>query len=718
MKLPRVDLYTLVNLQSPSHPFSVQSLSTDTSITYIDAFQVTHPITLPNTPKCSSLLLEHQFPFSYGQPYVGNYTVPTECGSSWDKVVLSLNGSVSGRQFDRVGAIWIDGVEILRLTGAEPSGTPITRWSVEKDITDYSSLFGGLNSVVFAYDNVVDGTYTGIFNFTVSIDFYKGHNDQKPDIVLPLSLSNSSYGWASLPTANLTTFTLPKLPPNLVRAEVEIYVSGHGSDEYTNLPNALAQPQNQLYDGGVYKEIDLFVNGKLVSFEPIPPTVYTGGMNPLLWMPIVGIDTFNLPPINFDITPFASWLFEPKANIGFNVTFAANSYWLVDANLKIWVDKESKQKQFNGKLESFTLAATVPSELYTGDLDNLVMNTTAKNSFAAKGSIKTSKGVVTTKVEKAVAFTNQNLITQQGNNQIFTQSTNVTTTTTVYTKDLTVSKKYKKRYPFAGVLSAITANSYLTTIHHGKHEESDDFILDTALYANGTFGGPSYATTSQNYTFIQGKECYKRNVAAAGRQVVSDVYPRCKQEIINTGVLALQGAFSEHIHTLQKLGVQTKEIKKSEQLNEIDGLIIPGGESTTMSLIMQRNGLIEPLQSFIKSGKPVFGTCAGLIMLSNEITNQKQGGQGNLGGLDITVQRNAFGAQLDSFVSELDLTIGKFQGVFIRAPIITSVGDNVEVIGKYEDRIVAVRQGNILGTSFHPELTLDPMVHEYFIKMI
>ncbi|KAJ3313641.1 hypothetical protein HDV04_001651 [Boothiomyces sp. JEL0838] len=697
MKLPVVDLYTLVNLHSPSHPFTQQPLTQD-PISVIDTFQVTHPITLPNKPKCSSVLLEHQFPFSYGKPYVGNYTVPPSCGKSWEQIVLTLNGSVSGRQFDRVGAIWIDGVEILRLTGAEPSGTPITRWQVQKDITDYSALFGGLNSVVFAYDNVVDGTYTGIFNFTVSIDFYKGKNRDAPDSVLPLSLSNSTYGWATLPTTNLTTFVLPKLPPNLERAEVEIYVSGHGNDEfwYTNLPNALAQPQNQLFGGGTYKEIDLFINSKLVSFEPIPPTVYTGGMNPLLWRPIVGIDTFNLPPITFDITPFASLLFQPNSNIGFNVSFAANSYWLVDANLKIWVDKKNKGKEFNGKLESFVINPTIPTELYSGDLNNLVMNTTVKNSFSAK--------------EKQVSFTNQNLVTEQGNNQVFIQSTNVSTTVTVSSRDLTVSKKHKKRYPFTGLLSALSANSYLTTITHGKREETDDYLLDTLLYANGTFGGANYATTNQNYTFIDSKQCYKRNVAAAGRVLVSDIYPKC--------VLALQGAFSEHIHTLQKLGVTTVQVKKQEHLDEIDGLIIPGGESTTMSLIMQRNGLIEPLKSFIQSGKPVFGTCAGLIMLSNEITNQKKGGQVNLGGLDITVERNAFGAQLDSFVSDLDLTIGKFQGVFIRAPIISSVGDNVDVIGKYNDRIVAVRQGNILGTSFHPELTHDTMVHEYFIKMI
>lgn len=192
------------------------------------------------------------------------------------------------------------------------------------------------------------------------------------------------------------------------------------------------------------------------------------------------------------------------------------------------------------------------------------------------------------------------------------------------------------------------------------------------------------------------------------------------------GVLALQGAFIEHIHLLQQLGVHACEVRKPEQLNGLDGLIIPGGESTSMGLIAERWGLVEPLRAWVQSGRPTWGTCAGMILLADRATGQKKGGQTLLGGLNVTVSRNHFGRQVDSFEADLPMPSSEeapFRAIFIRAPAVVEVGPNVEVLASVEthdgqDVIAAVRQGPLLATAFHPELTPDPRWHRYFLQMV
>lgn len=215
------------------------------------------------------------------------------------------------------------------------------------------------------------------------------------------------------------------------------------------------------------------------------------------------------------------------------------------------------------------------------------------------------------------------------------------------------------------------------------------------------------------------------------------------------GVLALQGSFNEHLAALRRIGVKGVEVRKPAQLDGVDALIIPGGESTTMAKLAHYHNLFPALREFVNEGKPVWGTCAGLIFLANKAIGQKTGGQDFIGGLDCTVHRNFFGSQLQSF--EAELSVPKLaeveggpvscRGVFIRAPAVLEAGPSVEVLADYpvsldklksvlpdieglEDKagaeakvIVALRQGNILATAFHPELTSDTRWHTFFIKM-
>ncbi|MBB6446988.1 pyridoxal 5'-phosphate synthase glutaminase subunit PdxT [Bacillus benzoevorans] len=187
--------------------------------------------------------------------------------------------------------------------------------------------------------------------------------------------------------------------------------------------------------------------------------------------------------------------------------------------------------------------------------------------------------------------------------------------------------------------------------------------------------------------------------------------------MVKVGVLGLQGAVIEHVRSVEACGAEAVVVKKVEQLNEIDGLILPGGESTTMRKLIDQYGFLEPLREFSKQGKPMFGTCAGLILLAKNLVEYKEP---HLGLLDVTVERNSFGRQVDSFEEELSIQgLDKpFVGVFIRAPHIVEAGGQVEILAEHKGRIVAAREGNLLGCSFHPELTDDHRFTRLFVDMV
>jgi pyridoxal 5'-phosphate synthase pdxT subunit len=208
---------------------------------------------------------------------------------------------------------------------------------------------------------------------------------------------------------------------------------------------------------------------------------------------------------------------------------------------------------------------------------------------------------------------------------------------------------------------------------------------------------------------------------------------------VRIGVLAVQGDVREHIGALTSLGAHAFGVRRPRELDDVDALVIPGGESTTMDKLVRAFDLQEPLRKRIADGMPVFGSCAGMIMLADRIADARPG-QETLGGLDITVRRNAFGRQVDSFEADLHIPaiaevttapaghLAVFKAVFIRAPWVEEMGDGVQVLARVKvpnrvgdgpgtERVVAIRQGNLLATSFHPEVTGDHRIHEYFTQM-
>jgi 5'-phosphate synthase pdxT subunit len=186
------------------------------------------------------------------------------------------------------------------------------------------------------------------------------------------------------------------------------------------------------------------------------------------------------------------------------------------------------------------------------------------------------------------------------------------------------------------------------------------------------------------------------------------------------GVLALQGAFREHREVLEVLGASVVEVRVPEDLIAVDALVVPGGESTTMMRLLGTSALREPLVTRLRDGMPAFGTCAGLILLAAEVRDGRPD-QVPLGVLDVAVRRNGYGRQRDSFETDLAVTGlagGAFPGVFIRAPVVEEVGESVEVLAEHDGRPVLVRQANIWGATFHPELSGDLRVHQQFVQSI
>ncbi|MGK7380046.1 pyridoxal 5'-phosphate synthase glutaminase subunit PdxT [Planococcus sp. 1R117A] len=183
------------------------------------------------------------------------------------------------------------------------------------------------------------------------------------------------------------------------------------------------------------------------------------------------------------------------------------------------------------------------------------------------------------------------------------------------------------------------------------------------------------------------------------------------------GVLALQGAVREHVQSIEASGAEAVLVKWPKDLESLDALILPGGESTTMRRLIDRYGMMEPLREFAASGKPMFGTCAGLILLAGKVVGYDEP---HLGVMDVIVERNSFGRQVDSFEASLSIKgiDDPFEAVFIRAPHIVSAGPTTEVLCEHEGKVVMARSGQFLGCSFHPELTKDHRITEYFLSMI
>ncbi|KAK8938617.1 hypothetical protein KSP39_PZI010966 [Platanthera zijinensis] len=452
----------------------------------ITFFEVQRPIPLPKSRPCSTLVLQHDFAYTYGKPPVTSaYSPPSHCpllrSSVPSTIVLEWSAACSGVQFDRIFGVWLAGVELLRGCTAEPIARGIN-WSVRKDVTRYASLF------------------------------------QSPsDVIIPISKSlplNDGL-WFQIHNSSDVQGKGVKIPRNVYRAVIEVYVSFHSDDEfwYTNPENNLTSvPGN-----GAFREVTVRLDDAVVGAIWPFTVIYTGGVNPLFWRPISAIGSFNLPTYDIEITPFLGKLLDGKKHFfGFGVTNSLN-VWFIDANLHLWVDKNSYFTE--GKLINHEAPVSPPSLVSQfKDLDGQ-FDTLASRKISSTGWVKSSYGKITTHFFQNFNFTNKMKFSGNGSIQEVNQSIDYNHGS--YSKDPSSVLYYERVF-----------QSFPLYLYIGAEDEVNDsiaFITNVTLGNNekkisrGNFGPHSFSNL-RNSQSGQGIMHVKENMITGGIASTQQVY--------------------------------------------------------------------------------------------------------------------------------------------------------------------------------------------------
>jgi hypothetical protein len=353
-------------------------------------------VSRPSTPPCTVPLFSGQ-PFADYSAHPFDYTPPASCPGPWSKVVFEGDFAVTaGVQYDRTAQIFIGNVNVLFGTTAEPQSDVAPSWHVERDLTDYSALLASPQSGFSFIGNIVNETYTGVISGTASVVFYPADTANPaplvPDVVLPVNGAGSAT--LSDTTTQLTqTFTLPT---NIRNAYLDVFAQSQSGDEfwYTCVPNDVAE-QLQSCGNTAFREVEITIDGKPAGVAPVYPWIFTGGLNPKLWVPVPGVQTLNFAPYRVDLTPFAAKLSSGKPHSVAMSVYNADNYFAATATLLLVLD-HGLQK-ISGALTDNTLTA-VPTPLVTENLQPSGAGTTGSvsvtstRSFKIAGYVDTSKG--------------------------------------------------------------------------------------------------------------------------------------------------------------------------------------------------------------------------------------------------------------------------------------------------------------------------------------
>ncbi|XVF78814.1 hypothetical protein PTKIN_Ptkin14bG0167100 [Pterospermum kingtungense] len=527
-------------------------------------FEVTKPIIVPNTKPCSLTVLQHDFGFTYGKPPVfADYSFPSDCPyQEFSKIVLEWNATCKGRQFDRIFGVWLSGVELLRSCTAEPRATGIV-WSVQKDITRYSSLLLTNKTQTFAVylGNLVDKTYTGVYHVNITLYFYpavekmdlfggKEGNlvsgvDSKADLIIPFSrdLPLNDGLWYEIENATDVKVKEFEIPQNVYRAVLEVYVSFHENDEfwYGNLPNDYIAANNLtgVAGNGPFREVVVSLDGEVVGAVWPFTVVYTGGINPLLWRPISAIGSFDLPTYDIEITPFLGNILDGKTHkLGFSVTNALN-VWYIDANLHLWLDGKSEKTE--GKLLQYNIVPLGVSSVldFKGLNGTFVTNTT--RFISSTGWVKSTYGTVTTKFIQNLSYSNFMVMGKDGNLQIVNQ--------TIHFDDIVHAKmpasnfdsrKSFKRFLFhlysdnhdQGSGTSLSVANVTLGFNEKKYKDADVSLPSSSLrnlqkgqgvmVVKNNLVVSGVVSTQQSYNYDSNKFCYSRNISSSNYTILHD----------------------------------------------------------------------------------------------------------------------------------------------------------------------------------------------------
>ncbi|KAM5586256.1 peptide-N4-(N-acetyl-beta-glucosaminyl)asparagine amidase A [Rosa sericea] len=525
-------------------------------------FEVTKPIPVPKTKPCSELILQHDFAFTYGKPPVfANYTPPSNCPSQkFSKIVLEWKATSKGRQFDRIFGVWLSGVELLRSCTAEPRTNGIV-WSVQKDITRYYSLLQKKQTVAVFLGSLIDSTYTGIYHVNISFRFYPAEEslhsyDQNvgdlasgyhswADLILPISrnLPLTDGLWFEVENSTDTELKEFEIPRNAYRAVLEVYVSFHENDEfwYSHPTNEYIAANNLsgTRGNGPFREVVVSLDGVVVGAVWPFTVIYTGGINPLLWSPITGIGSFDLPSYDIEITPFLGNILDGKSHkIGFNVTNALN-VWYIDANLHIWLDKQSTTTEAQlVKHTSLPLIVSVVSD-FVGLNGTFV--TRVSRSVSSTGWVKSSNGNITTQSIQDFSYINKMVMWNDGNTRTVDQNINFNDTVLIKTPSSYVhSLKSNKTFPLSLYTDYLEQENetslYVTNVDLGFIEKKTAIggsrVLESSLRNLQNAEGnrvvknnlvvSRVGNTQQAYRYHGGRFCYFRNVSSSNYTILYD----------------------------------------------------------------------------------------------------------------------------------------------------------------------------------------------------
>ncbi|KAA0066768.1 peptide-N4-(N-acetyl-beta-glucosaminyl)asparagine amidase A [Cucumis melo var. makuwa] len=546
------------DLFSESHVSTTADHSTPPTV----FFEVTKPIVTPKAKPCSLLVLHHDFAYTYGKPPVlADYTPPSHCSfTKFSKIVLEWKATCRGRQFDRIFGVWLGGVEILRSCTAEPRATGIV-WTVQKDITRYNSLLSKNQTLAVYLGNLVDKTYTGIYNVKIHIHFYPeeegfGGNgvyseklgsaydsDSRADLILPISRNLPLNDGLWFEVQNSTDVQLKEfeIPQNVYRALLEVYVSFHENDEfwYSNLPNdyIVANNLTDTPGNGPFREVLVDLDGDIVAAVWPFTVIYTGGVNPLLWRPISGIGSFNLPSYDIELTPFLGNLLDGKGHsFGFRVTHALN-VWFINANLHLWLDDNSVKTEAK-LLNHIVSSPSMSQDLNFTGADGTFL-TKVTRSVSSAGWVKSSFGTITTLSNQDLSYSNLMMMGNNGSSQTVNQEIHFNSS--VYAKQESshvYSSKTLKTFPLYMYSNTIDQGngSYrsIANLTLGFNEKKTDglgsFISSLKNVQNGqglmvvkgNLVTSGLGSTQQDYRYYDDVQCYSRSISSSNYTILHD----------------------------------------------------------------------------------------------------------------------------------------------------------------------------------------------------
>jgi peptide N-acetyl-beta-D-glucosaminyl asparaginase amidase A len=503
------------------------------------------PVARPKTTPCVVTLFDN-VAFADYSPKNFSYAPPAACPGPWSKVVLTGDFNVTaGRQFDRTANVWIGGANVYFGTTAEPSRTVARSWHIERDLTDYSALLRSAQPGEADLGNTVDTTYTGILYGTVKLELYPvarhGLAPRTPDVVLPLS-DRSTGGTVGLPTTTSTLARSFTLPTNIEGAFLDVIAQSQGGDEfwYTCAPDDVAATVQSCGATG-FRETQVTIDGTAAGVAPVYPWIFTGGIDPYLWIPITGVQTLNFTPYRVDLTPFAGLLSDGRSHEVALSVLNANNYFSTTASLLLVLDHG--RKQVTGAVTKNTLAAPAPvvtEALTTGD-DGSVKGTVtvaAKRRFTIAGYVDTSHGRVRTELNQKITFSNAQTYdvgqTQYVQKIALKSHIDTETRTIGFLSLASVVRSYDwpLNLDYTYVVNADGTQAQTTTIaqHADTHELTTFDLLpvgfgvttnavttsDTLNFnAAGALTSTSGRASSQSYFAVDPTGCYSRAIDSA-----------------------------------------------------------------------------------------------------------------------------------------------------------------------------------------------------------